>query len=121
MTFPQAYRRQGSTQEWLEDRSNSGKPSGDTSLEVYFDNDDPNGTWTTHTFQDGNHDRRMNREMQTAIVIEGCSPERVAELTALIHTALDQGRGTTRNRILNALAQDDHLDWGPQNVYPFAA
>lgn len=118
MTFPQAFRPQGSEQEWLEDTSNDGQPSGNISLEVCFDNDNPEGRWTTHVFRDGDHNKRLNRGMNSAIVVEGCSPERERALTDLINTAADKGRGTVRTRILDMLLRDDNLRWGPQNEYP---
>ena len=97
-------------QEWATDRSNDGKPSGDHSLEVLFDDDAPDGTWTTHLFATGDNEHRLNRGDQTAIVLEGLSRERAAELTQII-CDIDDRRGAQRTKILDALSQDGNLDW----------
>ncbi len=97
-------------QEWARDKSNDGKPSGSHSLEVVFDDDAPDGMWTTHLFPTENNERRLNRGNKTAIVLEGLSRERAAELTRTI-CDIESRRGTQRGRILDALAQDENLDW----------
>lgn len=94
-------------QEWADDTSANGKSSGNISLEVIFDEDTPDGQWTTHIFR--SPDKRMNRGDKTAIVIGGLSEDRERELTALIHGT---GTGSTpRAQILSLLAQDENLRW----------
>jgi len=66
---------QGHHQEWLKDTSVNGQPSGDLALEIGFKDNDPNGYWSTHLLrpvQDG-WDRRLTREQETAIIIQGLS------------------------------------------------
>lgn len=100
-----------SNQEWLQDVSNDGKPSGDISLEIAFNGDDPDGQWTTHVFNDGDHVHRLSRGQNTAIVIEGLSRDRERQITLAIHTGIDERRGTQRGKILGALGEIDGLKW----------
>ena len=75
-----------------------------------FDDDDPNGTWTTHLFRRGDNDDRLNRGDKTAIVIEDVSRERAMKLSRIIGD-IDTRSGTLRARILEALGEDEYLNW----------
>lgn len=96
-------------QEWATDTSADGKASGKLALEVIFDNDDPDGNWTTHTYRLDDPNRRLNRGDKTAIIVEGLDRTRERALMALLN---DEGKGSsTRSKILSLLEQDPNLRW----------
>jgi hypothetical protein len=105
----------GIRQEWGSDTSNGGQPSGDTTLEIEFTHDDPNGEYGTHVLGDGDFDKRLTRENKTAIMIEGLSRERIDFIRQKLGEKVDKAnpatkKGSTRSRVLRAL-DDDNLRW----------
>ncbi|MBU0577745.1 hypothetical protein KJ742_00955 [Patescibacteria group bacterium] len=109
--MPNAPRRQDTdpSQEWATDTSNDGQPSGNLSLEVAFNNDDPDGEWTTHLINPDFGNQRLSTQNRTAIMIEGLSWERQRALTLLVHG--EHPARTKRGKILGLLAQDPDLRW----------
>ncbi|HCW32232.1 MAG: hypothetical protein UT36_C0004G0080 [Candidatus Peregrinibacteria bacterium GW2011_GWF2_39_17] len=104
-------------QEWAEDISNNGGPSGHCKMEVYFEDDNPNGESGIHLFS-GRYPR-FSKGHKTAIIIQGLSNERYLALTRMIcevtgdtkNGAVSSVRGSQRTKVLVALWSDVGLEW----------